>query len=125
MQSMRSQIGKVIAGMVSAGITVVGARFLLTPYAAARDYGVALASDDDRWLSSVKGVRDIASGLLVAGALALPDRASGRRALAIATLIPIADGAIVASRHGLRRPGHLAIHWGTAALMLAAVALLR
>jgi Domain of unknown function (DUF4267) len=122
---MRSHVGKLMAGLVSAGITFVGARFLVAPYAAARDYGLPLASDDDRWLTAVKGVRDVTSGLLLAGALSLPDRAPARRLLAIASLIPIGDGAIVASRYGVRRPGILAMHWGTAAFMLAAVALLR
>lgn len=122
---MRTHIGNLMAGLVSAGIIVVGARFLLAPRAAARDYGVPLASDEDRWLTAVKGVRDVTSGLLLAGALSLPDRAPARRVLGIASLIPIGDGAIVASRWGARRPGVLAMHFGTAAFMLAAVAMLR
>jgi hypothetical protein len=122
---MKRQIGTVMAGLVSVGIIIIGGRFLLKPKAAARDYGVRLASDGDRWLTAVKGVRDVTSGLMVAGALALRDRAPARRLLATAALIPIGDGAIVATRHGTRRPGMLAMHWGTAAFMLAGAALLR
>jgi uncharacterized protein DUF4267 len=122
---MRERIGDIMAGLVAAGITIIGARFLLAPRAAARDYGIALASNRDRWLTAVKGVRDVTSGLLVAGALWSRQRSVVRRALAIATLIPIGDGAIVASRHGWRRPGVLAMHWGTAAFMLGGAALLR
>jgi hypothetical protein len=114
-----------IAGTVAAGIIAVGARFLLDPRGAARAYGVSLDSDADRWLTAVKGVRDIASGLVVAGAMALPGRAATRRMMALLTIIPIVDGTIVAARSGARRPGFLAMHWGTAALMLGASALLR
>jgi hypothetical protein len=122
---MRTRIGNIMAGIVAAGIVVIGARFLVAPRRAARDYGVPLASDADRWLTAVKGVRDVTSGLLLASAMTLPGRAATRRALSLATLIPIADGAIVASRWGARRPGVLAMHWGTAAFMLAGAALLR
>ena len=114
-----------MAGLVSAAITVIGARFLVAPHRAARDYGIDLASDKDRWLTSVKGVRDMTSGLLVGGALLSRDRSVVRRALATAALIPIGDGVIIASRYGRRRPGLLAMHWGTAACMLAGAALLR
>jgi hypothetical protein len=122
---MRNQIGKLMAGLVSAGIIVIGGRFLVAPRAAARAYGVPLASNADRWLTAVKGVRDVTSGLLLAGALSLPDRAPARRFLAVASLIPIGDGTIVASRYGVRRPGLVAMHWGSAAFMLATMAMLR
>ncbi len=122
---MRERVGAIIAGLVAVGITGIGACFLVAPRAAARGYGIALASDADRWLTAVKGVRDVTSGLLLGGLLLSRERAVLRRALAIATLIPLGDGAIVASRYGWRRPGVLAMHWGTAALMLGGAAILR
>jgi hypothetical protein len=122
---MRARIGNIMAGMVAAGIIVVGARFLFDPRGAARSYGVPLDSDGDRWLTAVKGVRDVTSGLLLAAAMSLPGRAAARRMLSVATIIPVADGAIVAARYGARRPGILAMHWGTAAFMAAGAALLR
>lgn len=122
---MSARIGNIIAGTIAAGIIVVGARFLLDPRGAARSYGVPLDSDGDRWLTAVKGVRDMASGLVVAGAMAKRDRAATRRILTLESVIPLADGAIVATRYGTRRPGFLAMHWGTAALMLVGSALLR
>ena len=123
--AMRARIGTIIAGTIAAGIIAVGARFLVDPRGAARAYGVPLDSDADRWLTAVKGVRDMASGLVVAGAMALPGRDATRRMVALQTIIPIADGVIVATRFGARRPGFLAMHWGTAALMVVATALLR
>ena len=122
---LRLRLGNIISGVIAAGITFIGARFLFAPRAAALSYGIPLASDRDRWLTAVKGVRDIASGLVLAGAMALPGRAATRRMVALLTIIPIVDGAIVATRGGARRPGFLAMHWGTATLMLGATALLR
>jgi Domain of unknown function (DUF4267) len=122
---LRARIGNIMAGLVAAGITVIGARFLLAPRAAALAYGIPLASKRDRWLTAVKGARDVTSGLLLAAVLLSGDRAVARRALGIATLIPLGDGGIIASRYGWRRPGLLAMHWGTAAFMLTGAALLR
>jgi hypothetical protein len=121
---LRARLGNIISGVIAAGITVIGARFLLAPRAAALNYGIPLASDRDRWLTAVKGVRDVTSGLLLAGALLSGVRATTRRVLAIETIIPLGDGAIVFSRFGWRRPGLLAMHWGTAAFAMLASGLL-
>src|SRR6185312_13142314 len=66
---LRIRLGNIMAGVVAAGITFLGARFLLAPRVAALGYGIPLASDRDRRLTAVKGVRDVTSGLLLAGAL--------------------------------------------------------
>jgi hypothetical protein len=113
-----------MSAVIAAGITFIGARFLLAPRAASRSYGIPLASDRDRWLTAVKGVRDVTSGLLLAGALLSGVSAATRRLLAIETLIPLGDGAIVFSRFRWRRPGLLAMHWGTAAFAMLAAGLL-
>jgi hypothetical protein len=113
-----------MSGVIAVGITFIGARFLLAPRVAALSYGIPLASDRDRWLTAVKGVRDVTSGLLLAGALLSGVSAATRRVLAIDTLIPLGDGAIVFSRFGWRRPGLLAMHWGTAAFAMLAAGLL-
>jgi len=121
---LRIRLGNIMAGVVAAGITFLGARFLLAPRVAALGYGIPLASDRDRWLTAVKGVRDVTSGLLLAGALLSGVSATTRRVLAIESLIPLGDGAIVFSRFGWRRPGLLAMHWGTAAFGMLATGLL-
>ncbi|ORW84652.1 hypothetical protein AWB92_01985 [Mycobacterium sp. IEC1808] len=118
-------IGYVLAGLLAAGIIFIGARFLVAPRAAAAGYGVLPDLDQPgvgAYLS-VKGVRDIASGLVVivlmiAGATHLV----GWTILA-ASIIPLADAAIV-----LRNGGSKSIAWGvhgvTAAVMLVTTALL-
>ncbi|WP_156689398.1 DUF4267 domain-containing protein [Mycobacterium sp. Marseille-P9652] len=120
-----SIIGYTLAGLLAAGIIFIGARFLLAPRAAAAGYGVTpnLAERAAGAYLSVKGVRDIATGLfviilMVAGATHLV----GWVMLA-ATIIPIADAAIV-----LHSGGSKSIAWGvhgvTAVLMLITSAIL-
>ncbi|WP_102417792.1 DUF4267 domain-containing protein [Mycobacterium sp. 4858] len=118
-------IGYTLAGLLAAGIIFIGARFLVAPRVAAPGYGVLPDPDQPgagAYLSA-KGVRDIASGLvviilMVAGATHLV----GWVMLA-ATIIPVADAAIV-----LRNGGSKSIAWGvhgvTAAVMLVTTALL-
>jgi hypothetical protein len=123
--TVTTTIGYVLAGLLAAGIVFIGARFLVAPRVAAAGYGVRPNLDQPSAGAylSVKGVRDIASGLfviilMVAGTFQL----AGWMILA-GTIIPIADAAIV-----LRNGGSKAIAWGvhgaTAAVMLVSSALL-
>jgi hypothetical protein len=118
-------IGYTIAGLIAAGIVFIGARFILAPRVAAAGYGVQpdVSQQSVGAYLSVKGVRDIASGLflfilIAAGATQL----LGWIILA-AIIIPLADAAIVLS-HG----GSKSIAWGvhglTAIVMLITAALL-
>jgi hypothetical protein len=123
--TITTTIGYVLAGLLAAGIIFIGARFLVAPRVAAAGYGVPADLNQpsaDAYLS-VKGVRDIATGLfvvilLIAGATQL----AGWVMLA-ATIIPLADATIV-----LRNGGSKSIAWGvhgvTAAVMLITSALL-
>lgn len=122
---MTVTIGYVLAGILAGAIIFIGARFLVAPRAAAAGYGVLPdlnQSGSDAYLS-VKGVRDIATGLFVVIVmLAHATHLVGWVMLA-ATMIPIADGIIV-----LRDGGSKTIAWGvhgaTAAVMLITAALL-
>jgi hypothetical protein len=118
-------IGYTLAGLLAAGIIFIGARFIVAPRVAAAGYGVQPDLDQPSVGAylSVKGVRDIATGLfviilMVAGATHLV----GWVILA-ATIIPLADATIV-----LRNGGPKSIAWGvhgvTAAVMLITSALL-
>jgi hypothetical protein len=114
-----------LAGLMAAAIIFIGARFIVAPRVAAAGYGVQPDLDQPNAGAylSVKGVRDVASGLfviilMVAGATHL----LGWVILA-ATIIPLADAAIV-----LRNGGPKSIAWGvhglTAVVMLVTAALL-
>ncbi|MFM1731222.1 DUF4267 domain-containing protein [Prescottella soli] len=118
-------VGYTLAGLLAAGIIFIGARFLVAPRVAAAAYGVLPDLDQPSVGAylSVKGVRDIATGLfviilMVAGATHLV----GWVMLA-ATIIPLGDATIV-----LRNGGSKSIAWGvhglTAAVMLITSALL-
>lgn len=123
--TITTTIGYVLAGLLAAGIIFIGARFLFAPRVGAAGYGVLPDLDQPgvgAYLS-VKGARDIASGLVVivlmiAGATHLVGWA-----ILAATIIPLADAAIV-----LRNGGSKSIAWGvhgvTAAVMLVTTALL-
>jgi hypothetical protein len=115
----------VLAGLIAAAIIVIGARFLVAPRAAAAGYGVEPDLDQrsaGAYLS-VKGVRDIASGLFVAILIAAGATHLLGWVLLAATIIPIADTAIV-----LANGGPKSIAWGvhavTAAVMVTTSALL-
>lgn len=123
--TVTTTIGYVLSGLLAAAIIVIGARFLVAPRVAATGYGVL--PDLDRpgagAYLSVKGIRDIATGLfviilMIAGATHLV----GWVMLA-ATIVPIADAAIVL-RNGGSRSVAWGVHGGTAAVMLVTTALL-
>ena len=62
------QIGYTLSGLIAAAIMFLGARFWLAPAAASGGFGIAdspaLSKGFTAWLS-VKGTRDIASGIFV------------------------------------------------------------
>jgi hypothetical protein len=118
-------IGYTLAGLLAAGIIFIGARFIVAPRVAAAGYGVLpdMAQPPVGAYLSVKGVRDIATGLfviilMVAGATHLV----GWVMLA-ATIIPLADAAIVL-RNGGSKSIACGVHGATAAVMLITSALL-
>ena len=118
-------IGYTLAGLIAAGIIFIGARFILAPRVTAAGYGVEpdLSQRSVGAYLSVKGVRDIASGLIVfilmaAGATHL----LGWVTLA-ATIIPLADATIVLG-HGGPKSIAYGVHGLTAAVMLMTSALL-
>jgi hypothetical protein len=117
-------IGYALSCAIALGIVFIGARFFCAPRLAAAAYGVALGPDDrsDAYLR-VKGVRDIASGLFAA--ILIVNRSAhllGWFMLA-ATVIPLADAAIVLNHGGTKAVAY-GVHGATAAVMLIACALL-
>ena len=116
---MTTTIGYSLAGLIAVGIIFIGARFVVAPRIAAVGYGVPAAGA----YLSVKGVRDVASGLFLVILMAAGETRLLGWVILAATIIPLADTAIV-----LRNGGSKSIAWGvhaaTAAVMLVASALL-
>ncbi|OBG70463.1 hypothetical protein A9X05_03525 [Mycobacterium sp. E3298] len=118
-------IGYSLAGLLAAGIIFIGARFLLAPRVAAAGYGVLPDLDQPgagAYLS-VKGVRDIATGLFVIILMVAGTPHLVGWVMLAATIIPLADAAIVL-RNGGSKSIAWGVHGGTAAVMLVTTALL-
>jgi hypothetical protein len=110
---------------IGLGIIFIGVREFFQPAVAARGFGVQLLDPRDGDFLAIKAGRDIASGILALAFLGLKDRTFLACAMGVLTLIPIFDGLIVLRHAGWNFTPFILIHWGTAALMLAIVELLR
>ena len=122
---MLTKIGYGLSGLLGAGIIVIGARFLAVPRAAAAQYGIAAEQGrpaSDPYLA-VKGVRDIASGVVVFVLLAAGKPHVLGRYLAAASIIPIGDAIIVLRGNGSKATAY-GVHGTTAVGMLGTAALL-
>jgi Domain of unknown function (DUF4267) len=107
--------------MIAFAIVVIGARFLITPATAANGYGVdapASSLNEVRPWLSVKGVRDIVSGLFLAMLMANGATKLVGEFLLIASLIAWGD-AVIVLRSGGRRAAAFGIHGATALLIMS------
>jgi hypothetical protein len=118
-------IAYTLAGLIAAGIIFIGARFIVAPRVAAAGYGVQpdFGRPAARAYLSVKGVRDIASGLFVSILMAAGATHLLGWVILAATIIPLADASIVLGNGG-KRSIALGVHGLTAAVMLVTSALL-
>jgi hypothetical protein len=121
---MATSVGFYLSGVIAAGIIFIGGRFLWAPYLAAAGYGVSAGTEPhSRAYLSAKGIRDIASGLFVAILMAFGSPHALGWFMLAATIIPVADGAIVL-HHGGSKAVVFGVHGGTAAAMLIIAGLL-
>jgi hypothetical protein len=105
----------VFVALACAAIIILGARFLLTPDAAVRNFGVA--PDDARALAATKGIRDITSGIVVLVVWLAAGREAAGWAFLAAALTAIGDAVVVRIRSG-RWATALGVHGLTATLMI-------
>ena len=105
-----------VAALGGAGIVAIGARFLVRPDPAIEAFGVPVTSDP---YPAIKGVRDIGTGAIVLALLGTRQYRALGLTLAMASVIPLGDAAIVLT-HGGSAAAALGIHGATAAAMLAA-----
>lgn len=118
-------VGYVLAGLIAAAIIFIGARFLVAPRVAAAGYGVPVDLDGPvpgAYLS-VKGIRDIASGLFLVILMVAGETHLLGWVILAATIIPLVDTAIVL-RNGGARSIAFGIHGITAAVMVVTAGLL-
>ena len=122
---VRTKIGYGLSGLLGAGIIIIGARFLVAPRTAAAGYGIATEQAgpaSDPYLAA-KGVRDIASGLVVFVLLAAAKPHVLGKWLIAASVIPVGDAIIVLRGNGPKATAY-GVHGTTAAVMLGTAALL-
>jgi hypothetical protein len=98
-------------------ILFIGARFLLAPAVALAGFGVA--EDRSRALTSIKGVRDITSGIVPLVALAIGGPQVFGWVLLAAAITPIGDALIVTTNGGSLRQA-LSVHGATAVVLIIA-----
>ncbi len=110
----------VVAILGCAFILFIGARFLLAPRVALAGFGVP--EGRPRALTSIKGVRDLTSGIVPLVVLAVAGRHDFGWVLVAAAITPIGDAIIVATNGGTRRHA-LTVHASTA-LVLVVVGLI-
>ena len=122
---MTTTIAYTLAGLIAAAIIFIGARFLVAPRVAAAGYGVQLdrGQRSANAYLSVKGVRDIASGLFVFILMAAGETHLLGWVILAATIIPLADTIIVLGNGGAKSIA-FGVHGLTAAVMLVTSALL-
>lgn len=118
-------VATVLAGLVGAGIIVVGALAFWTPQAAV-GFGIPDTRTEDptfrAWLT-VKAVRDIASGIFVFVLMVVTTPQVLGWFMLAATLIPVGDALIVLRSNGPRATAY-GVHGVTAAVMLVTSVLL-
>ena len=98
-------------------ILFIGARFLVAPRSAMAGFGVP--EDSVRALTSIKGVRDINSGIVPLVVLAAAGHHAFGWALLAAAITPIGDAVIVTTNGGTLRHA-LSVHAATALVLIIA-----
>lgn len=116
-------VGLVIAWIVAVGIIAIGIAYTAKSEKNAAGFGLPrLLETDVRGWWQVKGVRDIASGVIVIVAF-FTARADLWWLMLVLSLIPLGDATVVLSNGG-RKSAAFGIHGATAVAMIIAALLL-
>ncbi|MGW2662140.1 DUF4267 domain-containing protein [Nocardia tengchongensis] len=119
-----SRIATVLSLVGAAFISYVGVRFLTDPQAAAAAFGMRVAPTGEAAdFLNVKGVRDLACGLLIVALLAARQRSALGIAMLVEALIPTGD-MLTILRHSGDTATAFGVHGLTAVLVAATGVLL-
>jgi hypothetical protein len=122
---MHSAIPLSLAALLAVGIIVIGCFYLASPERVSGSFGLkAPAPDADTraWLR-LKGIRDVASGLVVLTMMLAADRRLVGIVLLVEAIIPFGDMSVILGSGG-SKPRALSIHGVTCAVMVVAGLLL-
>ncbi|MFC9996615.1 DUF4267 domain-containing protein [Nocardia sp. NPDC127526] len=120
---MLTPIAYGLAAILVVFIQLVGLRFLLQPQAAATGYGVPAKLDGDSAYLTIKGLRDITSGVIGAALLLFADADAVAWYMLAVALTPFGD-TIIVLRHGGTKAAAFGIHFATAVIVVLSAALL-
>jgi hypothetical protein len=116
---MHNAIPLILTALVAVGIMVIGCFYLASPERVLGSFGLkppASDADTHAWLR-LKGIRDVASGLVVLTLMLTADRRLGGIALTVYAIIPFGDMSIVLGSGGSKSRA-FSIHGVTCAVML-------
>ena len=108
-----------VAALIAMGVIVIGCFYLVSPERISGSFGLkppASDADTRAWLR-LKGIRDVASGLVVLTMMLTLDRRSVGIALIVYAIIPLGDMIIVLGSGGSKSRA-ISIHGVTCAVML-------
>jgi len=116
---MHNTIPLAIAALISVGVIFNGSFYLVSPGRALGSFGLkppASDADTHAWLR-LKGIRDVASGLIVLTMMLTAERRMVGIVLLVYAIIPFGDMSIVLGSGGSKLSAYL-IHGLTCAVML-------
>jgi len=116
---MHNAIPLILAALIAVGIIAIGCFYLASPERILGSFGLkppATDADTRAWLRP-KGIRDVASGLIVLTMMLTADRRLVGLALLVYAIIPLGDMSIVLGSGGSRSRA-FSIHGVTCAVML-------
>lgn len=100
------------------GLVFIGGRFLLAPELAELGFGIRFAESGDYAFHTIKGIRDLFSGLVIALLALTNQRKALGFTLLLGALIPLTDGLLVFARPEATLTAELT-HWLTAGFCAA------
>jgi len=122
---VRNDIPLILAALIAVGIIVIGCFYLASPERISGSFGLkppASDADTRAWLR-LKGIRDVAAGLVVLAMMLAADPRSVGIALLVEAVIPFGDMSIILGSSGSRSRA-FSVHGVTCAVMLVAGLLL-
>ena len=116
---MPNTIQLILAALIAVGIIIIGCFYLVSPERISGSFGLrppASDADTRAWLRP-KGIRDVASGLVVLAIMLTADRRLVGIAVLVEAVIPFGDMSIILGSGGSKSRA-FSVHGATCAAML-------